>query len=723
MEISMRGDLHVLTRFIEKRVCGSEEALCRELLPIVEKHLMSAHWLLVAAGEASCTHDPISFSRNTIPPSDQNLSPVEMDVLIDAARILLEWAGTQVPEWLGCLIQSWIASPVPMLRRLAVFAMSSRSDLSADEKVDWLLQRDLLLSPVERAETFDLLEQALCQSSQPLKKRVAEYAIRQGPLEAGPSAEREISDYERYNLLVWLSECDPEATAVAEALAEQKRQHPEFRRREHPELTHWSSFGYGPAPREDQINALLSAEPSEVVASLIRAGGPSEYEIDDTLDLHVLEAAAKESVAGGIRIATQLACDENWDTEVWEYLLNGLKQAEKDAGQWKELVLFLSGLDELRKKSALSVARLLLDGVRSDSEGIPPEIYPVVLNLAINLWRDHLKDGPKGGMDFATAAINQPGGVTAEIVVFQLANLRKAQETWGRLPDEYRSALEGFLADERDAALYACVILAGALQVLHDIDPDWTASNVIPLLDWKKGEAHATAAWQGYLVWGRWNDAYLKAVMPFYKDTAHRVEKFGSERKRQFSLHVASILLMSPIDPYSENWLGEILLSIDEELRADIVGHVSWLLSTTEDVGRRIAMWEERLKPYWRKRLDGPLPKLLGKERKEMVEWLFPLLDCLPSVAEMIEETEPPTSLDMGYFWRLMKEGLEAIREFPSEIASVSAHIVSRLPTGTPLHRFADLVLKLESEGASPNALQRLRDEAIRLGVDLSQSS
>jgi len=47
-----------------------------------------------------------------------------MDVLIDAARDILEWTVAHKPEHARNMIEEWVESDIPLLRRLAVHGMT-----------------------------------------------------------------------------------------------------------------------------------------------------------------------------------------------------------------------------------------------------------------------------------------------------------------------------------------------------------------------------------------------------------------------------------------------------------------------------------------------------------------------------------------------------------------------------------------------------------------------
>ena len=80
-----------------------------------------------------------NFYRAAIEPHKQNWHPRANDVLIDVARDCLEWLILNKTEATLQWCDQSIKSEVLLLRRLAIHTISKCKELTADEKIDWLL--------------------------------------------------------------------------------------------------------------------------------------------------------------------------------------------------------------------------------------------------------------------------------------------------------------------------------------------------------------------------------------------------------------------------------------------------------------------------------------------------------------------------------------------------------------------------------------------------------
>ena len=109
------------------------EPLLRRLVGCLEeRHLTFSIWQ-----KANRSRDSDNWRRSAI---EDGVEDEAVDILINAARDCLEWlaknqAGT-AKHWCAQLV----GSQAPLLRRLAVYALSARADLTADDKIDWLLE-------------------------------------------------------------------------------------------------------------------------------------------------------------------------------------------------------------------------------------------------------------------------------------------------------------------------------------------------------------------------------------------------------------------------------------------------------------------------------------------------------------------------------------------------------------------------------------------------------
>lgn len=311
----------------------------------------------------------------------------------------------------------------------------------------------------------------------------------------------------------------------------------------------------------------------------------------------------------------------------------------------------------------------------------------------------------------------------AEIVVAQVSQLRQYSANWGGLPAPYCEALEDLLYSRDDAAPYARVILSRGLHVLYDCDAEWTLEHIVPLLDWERNAEHALQSWHGFLLTSRLPEECLTALLPQYVEAAVRLGSAPADLVQiqdQLAGHIGSILLFTDVDPYAKNWIGRILSESPAGLRLALAERVQWFLGHIEDIQQRKERWETRLKPYWNNRLDGSLPGLEDDEKASMTEWVLPLASCLPSVAELVEGSRPTTSLDQAFFWHLAKK--EAwIRKYPTETARLCTHLARGFPDTVEPYRILGLdrvIAILEDADVDTGAMQALREEALRLGIN-----
>jgi hypothetical protein len=166
--------------------------------------------------------------------------------------------------------------------------------LGANDKLEWLLQKDLLYAYGSRHEVFRLLAQAYPLASE--RSQVALLnRVRFGPQGEGDrDIEEDARAYEIYNLLVWLHRAAPNSPPTTERFEEMQRTHgDDFEPREHPDL---SSYIYRLASPRSPITTeeLLSSNIGDVIDLLLSfQGDVSERTTRGSLIETVGEAVAR----------------------------------------------------------------------------------------------------------------------------------------------------------------------------------------------------------------------------------------------------------------------------------------------------------------------------------------------------------------------------------------------------------------------------------------------
>lgn len=137
----LRADHWLLNEVWTKYLKPHLAQIAQPLLSGTTRRLEEMYGELAAWDRASRDWDPASYGRSAIEPHEQDQHPEAVDVLIDAARDALEWLSTNSPALLDAWIERLVASDVPLLRRLAVHAMSVHPGKLAEERLKWLLDR------------------------------------------------------------------------------------------------------------------------------------------------------------------------------------------------------------------------------------------------------------------------------------------------------------------------------------------------------------------------------------------------------------------------------------------------------------------------------------------------------------------------------------------------------------------------------------------------------
>ena len=200
--------------------------LAPDLLSIVDGHVRRVCRIESIAGNP----DPYAF-RAAIEPHDQNHDVRDTDFLIDAARDLYEVLAEDRPQLAAGYLESWAVSRWPILKRLAIHGLRARTDVSANEKIDWLLREGWSTDSSLHHEVFGLIAAAVNDASQDRVEALIE--------EVEQCAEED-SEWLRFNRLGWIAGHAPNSLASQEALKAAQVTHPDFEMADHPDVPVWT---------------------------------------------------------------------------------------------------------------------------------------------------------------------------------------------------------------------------------------------------------------------------------------------------------------------------------------------------------------------------------------------------------------------------------------------------------------------------------------------------
>ena len=673
----MVGDHYTLTTLWEKcfkpNLALVAESLLRQTTFHLEKqHSMSCVWL----GDSRDRSTP-SWFRAAIEPHQKDSHPYDIDALIDIARDCLEWLGIDRRDVAQLWANQQANSDAPLLRRLAVHAVTVLPDLTADAKIDWLLQHTDIHETPTRHEVFKVVKDAYpCTSQEQREALIKTISDYRSSLNEEPDGEQ-YRAYRQLEWFHWLHSADPVCTVAKQALDDVWEQYPDWRPSEHPDLSVWvGEIVQAQSPWD--ARELLAKPASEWLRELIA------YEPTDPLHgreemVRAVTEAAKQNPAWGIDLADELAGTAQWDSDLWNGITNAWAAGEFSQEDLARLLNHLSSAN-LYMKYSWQASYILSEIAKNESNLQSPDMRSKANSLATELW-EHIKDSDASRFDerddWLMRAINHEAGHLALFWVLSISIWRKAQEPAPQaLDDDYRTALSTIMQNDKLAGKLGRCFLASQLPFLLDVDEHWTRENLLPLFD--TGNPDFQSAWDGLLGRGGvrnrsvaelMREVSIKAIQCIEGDLSGGG---GFNRRQEQFVENYTLMLCEFAEGANDKWITELFKYGSDKVKELFATKVWRELSAMNEAQQR-DWWVRWLKDYWETRLLNIPAPLSNVETERMIDWTTCLSELFPEAVELAVRT-PISSLKRGMILRTIKEsGLPGC--YPEQVAKLLIHI------------------------------------------------
>lgn len=714
VDLPLVGDRHILELIWEKGFKPFLSEIAEPLLRLIAGRLEEQHQILCAWQRADRKWDGISWDRSAIEPHEQDRHPEAIDVLIDAARDCLGWLASNRSPSAAHWCEQLAASETPLLRRLAVYAMTLRNDLTADEKLNWMLAHNGLYDSSIHHEVFQLLRVAYPEASPGNRTRLIEATLSyRWPNKDDPDSEL-LTARHQYEWLHWLHGVDPACTLIKPALDGVLSRHPEFKPREHPDLTHWSSSGLIGPRSPWTVEELLSRPAAEWLDKLLSFQRTDILGPDRDGLIVAVATAAERNFEWGLELADALAKAGKWDADLWSGLIRKWSQMELDEGR-NRLVLGWLSRTELYSYHAYGIADSLRTLVKDGGKPYTLKLLPQANDVAAGLWsRLNRAESSEGSDNWLQEAINHPAGILAEFWLGSLSLWRKQQDPLPIvLSSEYRTALSSVIQDRSLPGKLGRSVLASQVAFFLAVDEVWTKENLIPLFSASEDVAEFQCAWDGFLSWGRLNPAVAELLEPAFLNAVRQIETSLALRKQHFIEYYTAMLGYFVADPLSV-WIPELFRYGRIEVRhfwaSDIEGNLRDMNEAQQQ-----EWWRRWLKSYWENRLLG-VPAPLGPgEVERMLGWL-PHLKAIFTEAVDLAVRMPNTPLQQSsLLYELEQSEIPVL--YPEAVARLLLYLGASGSPGYIWDGVRGITERLLSAGISQELQASLRELLVKLGL------
>ena len=647
VKLPLIGDYHALRPLWNEGLKPKRSQVAEPLLNRVIKHLEDRHITLCAWQKADRNWDPTSDSRSAIESHEQVESSDAIDVLIDAARDCLEWLASNQADTAARWCDRLVCSDAPLLRRLGVHGLSKREDLTADDKIDWLLTNRCLHEWSVRCEVSRAVELVYPEASIECREVLikAVWACR-NPAEEDPDKRK----YAAKRLFDWfnqLHQSDSNCNLARQARNAMLREYPSFG--DSPDRTHRNRLSSSAMQSLWTPEELLAIRAADFLDDWLSFQNTQWEEPNRREPVDNVEEAATQSFDWGLNLADALGRAEEWGADLWSALISAWSKMELSEDEYRRVLYWLNKT-ELYPKRNREIAEALYALVKPGGPSYALNLLPRANEIAATLW-PHLDqiEPIEERNDWLKLAMDYP---VWDLVNFWLSGLslwRKHQDPRPMgLSDEYRTTLLNIVGDRSLLGKLGRTILTSAFTFLLVVDEAWTQEYLLPLFDPDSDDFQA--AWDGFLNGRHPNSAVAAAMADPFLKAVEQINEDLFNQCTQFIEHYIYMLVYFVEDPI-DKWIPKFFGYASQELplRAGAPALFPRDVQETKDcfaaqVGsllrkmteaKRQEWWQRWLKCYWKNRLQGVPSVLDPGEVAQMLDWLPHLTSVFPEAVDL----------------------------------------------------------------------------------------
>lgn len=646
---------------------------------------------------ASTDWDPISDGRAAIEPHEQDRHPEDIDALIDITRDILHWLIVNNPTEGELWVAKLSLSQVAILRRIAIHTISERQDLTAEKRLEWLLEHFDLYSLAEKHEIYHLAFKNYPLANSYTRQRIIDNILTHQSNDRSNWTEEQSKNRAHFDWLAWLEKCKPDCPYIQSKLSPLKIKYPEWQLDKYPDLNSWSeSWTDSKSPLS--VDELLTWKPQEKLEYLLTFKGTSFRGPEREGLIGTVRAACQKDTSWSFNLADILIEKSEYSTDLWPAIINGWAKANMNLADWHNIILKLEH-SQLHSSHAYPISNLFLSIFEDQGKPYALEILEQVNTLVHSVW-EAIEDSNDESDNWLNVALNVPEG---KIVQFWLHGLSQSQK---QVPANGRTLIEPYLgwltevveASGRKGATGRS-LLTNQLSWLFHLDKQWVLQHLVPLFSDDNNLAF-TPAWDGFLSRGcnlpelqeRLTPAYLPAISRFAA---------GSSRREKFVNRFTELVLFYVDDPTS-TLLPQFFQNASDDDRIEFARCIRLFLSTmqSETVEQLCNRW---LTHYWELRHQGIPTTLNDSELKIMLEWLPALGDAFPDIVSIVTSARPVTLENNVVPYLLRKSAL--VTKFPDATARLLIYLSQSISTmhnarymGEISHRLTTLSSELRNQ-------------------------
>jgi hypothetical protein len=646
--------------------------IAQPLLSSVSQRLEEIHHVMADLGIASRELDPFSHRRKAIESHEQYGENNAVDVLVDAVRDTLEWLAEDSPTLLSSWIEMLVISDAPLLRRLAIHAITLNPQLSPSDCLYWVLDRIGLHKLSEFNEVLRAVTRSYVGADEQARKAVVDAVLAYMAPDYEHYSGKERSARWHFDWLSWLLESKPDCVLANVALSPIKAKFPEWCLSESPARSfsiEWEEIDFSKSPFS--VEQLLAKDPQRQLDELLtftgnRLNGPCREGL-----LESVSEACRQNTNWALLLGKALAGQALWSSDLWPQLVRGLQESDLPVEGWHQLLELLSN-PALQSFHVRDIANLLHSLVRDGGKAFALELLDNANSIALSIWQlPELDIHDEISTGWLFRSLNCPAGVIVQTWIKGLSLLVKRETGVRRaLPEQYSSWFTLVVEDPTPKGGMGRCVLASQTAFLFGLDEEWTCQNIIPLFS-DRSEQKFHQAWNGFLGFGQLRPALIDHMQPAFIAAVTRLDHEAKELRQSFIEHYTALAVLCIADPKLK-LLPKLFNQGSQDDRLVFASTLGSFLRKKQQ-SKKQQLWRDWLKQYWEDRLQGILAPLEESEILKMLEWLPHFGNIFPEAVALAIKFPAITIEGIYVLYELRQSKL--VREFPSETAKLLIYL------------------------------------------------
>ncbi len=631
-----------------------------EIIEFVELKIEEIYWNYYELFLSEKNKEPFSISMIEIENADKSTNENPITILARAYQEAIKKCN--IRDYKKGQILRCLDSKCSLLRRISLIAIRESDLFTDDEKIDIVMQKELLWSILEKEQVFLLVKSVFVSVSE--KKQDEFISL----IKNGQHYDDDRSNaYSKYNWCVWLELNDISNNKIRRIRKNIEGKYG-FSPRRHPEKSilvedvNW-------APIESPIteNEMLDI-PKEELLHLLKTYKEDIIEGPSRLGLMELFATCvKNHAHWAIEFIEYCYEQKNEDEDIWYHFFWGLNSSDISIQESMNACgVFLDNID--KAGDLLGITRFLNKTIlREEVKSCYEDNETALFNLSCEIWKRR-KCNCEPDMELKDRVYNSITGLIVTCWINMVCLTRK--ESISQKLIELMDHALSFGADNREVSI--CTIV-GHLSFWLQKQKKWCLEKLKPFL-MSSDRIEYVSAWTGVAYFSRQIPKdHADIIKDIYYESIEKLD-WLEKNERAIIVELYLTLIIYYVDKPNKSFIPQ-LYKCSVDVVVSFVNSIRFRLNA-EDDNIILNWWDIWLRRFLKNRMEN-IPTELSDKELQALYMLIPKLDCvLDDAIGVFLEARVPSSVNHLFWFELDND--EMIKKHPKSIAYLLIKVLEK---------------------------------------------